>query len=368
MNVEKQKKGFDIVMGNPPYGNILNDDEKNTIEKAYQNSYPTEIASPFIDRGIQIQALEGYMGYIITYAVTFHKGLSNSRRKISDHYEKCKVSSYDRDNCRIFSKMRQSVSIMICKKKVRDKKCDFLTSRMYRQMPQDLENIEYADANNLLMGDSKIGCEFNDSHRLPKVGDHNKILSKFLVQEHNLSDILRSDENDNYIWYRSSGNYWYNAFDRKPYKSSKMKKLYVKDYYEDFVMCLLNSQFFYIWMRIFGNGRDLNIDIMELIPIPDPDTLIENKDNFHIIRKWLMENLFSEFDSDRNRFLTSKIKDILDQIDVYIANLYGMEKEDILWILDYEKNIHVGRQISESQIDHIISQPNEWVKKIEGDS
>ncbi|MFW5891064.1 MAG: Eco57I restriction-modification methylase domain-containing protein, partial [bacterium] len=220
--------GFDIVVGNPPYGNILDKTPKK-ITTSFYDSYSGEIASLFIERSINALSLSGYLSFIITYAITFNKSLSENRLQLVDNFEESYISSFDRDRCRIFSDMTQSVSVMICNKKNKEGEGKIFTSKFYRLFDVDDENalnsIEYKEVSKYLLN-KEVGAGYDEKHRLPKIGDKKAkdILDKLLSQKNTFGELVDNNPKNDFVWIRTSGNYWYNAFDKKPYTSTKFKK------------------------------------------------------------------------------------------------------------------------------------------------
>ena len=232
--------GFDVVMGNPPYGNTLDNVEKQ-ICKNY-SSYAGEIASVFVERCIPMNKKLGYFSFIITYAITFSKDLSGTRKLIFENYNDCFISTFDRDKCRFFDNMTQSVSIMLCKKKIQKGNCKFYTSQMFRIMPE-INSIDFQLASPYLLGD-KVGVSFNEKHRLPKIGQRMiwDILRKIVNNKQTILDLISSRGEK--VWIRTSGNYWYNAWDREPYQSTEIKYITVERSFKDFLTLFMNSSTF----------------------------------------------------------------------------------------------------------------------------
>ncbi|MEM4068142.1 MAG: Eco57I restriction-modification methylase domain-containing protein [Candidatus Micrarchaeaceae archaeon] len=348
--------GFDVVVGNPPYGNILSDIEKN-ISKIYA-SFIDEIASVFVERSIPLNKNKGYLCFIITYAITFSKNLSITRKVIYENYEECIITTFDRDKCRFFDNMTQSVSIMLCKRKNPTARCKFYSSRMFRVMPE-LTKIDYQEANDYLLGD-KFGVKFLDSHRLPKIGDKLTldVLKKITVNKNNIGNLLSSKYKKNEkIFIRTSGNYWYNAWDREPYQNTKIMYLMVSDLFKDFLILLINSSTYYLWFRIYGDGRDMNTDIMLLVPVPAEKKIISSNKFLSHISNLLMKFLFYNFDRRHTRFNTSNVKPVIDICDVILGRLYGLKKDEIEHILSYENEIRGGKRIPDlfySVIDYLL--------------
>jgi len=345
--------GFDVVVGNPPYGNTLEDVEKE-ICKDY-SSYTGEIASVFVERCIPMNKNMGYFSFIITYAITFNKDLSGTRKFIFENYEECFISTFDRDKCRFFDNMTQSVSIMLCKRKTQKKNCKFYTSQMFRVMPE-INSIDYQLANSYLLGD-KVGVSFQEKHRLPKIGQKTilDILGKIVNNKQTVSDLI-SNRGEK-VWIRTSGNYWYNAWDRKPYQSSEVKHITVKKEFKDFLVLLVNSSTFYLWFRIYGDGRHMNIDIMKAFPIPFSEKIKSVSGIISFASKLLMNFLFFNFDEEHNRFNTSNVKPVIDICDVIIGKLYGLSPKEIDYILNFEDVIRGGKKIPDlffSLIDYLL--------------
>ncbi len=335
--------GFDVVIGNPPYGNLLSNNEKS-IAKCIYMSDTSEIAGLFVERGINILKNKGYLSYIITFAITFNKKLPKTREILKNNFEEIYISSFDRDKCRFFEGMSQSVSILRAKIKKISSKGMFYTSKMFREMPKSLNDIEYSPANEyLLLNNGTIGNRFDIQHRLPKIGglQNLKILNTLLKNTNKAKNAINVGNPQ--IWIRTSGNYWYNAWDRKPYNSTEIKPMSVKEDWKDFIILLMNSSLFYWWFRIYGDGRHMNIDILKAFPLPNEEVIKQDAKLLGCARKLTMDKLFSVFDSERNRFNTSEVKGYLDLIDLVIGQkYYNLQPHEIIHILNNDYEVRGG--------------------------
>jgi len=351
--------GFDIIIGNPPYGNILGKDvNKNTkefVRKNYKYSTISDISSPFVERSFNLLEKQGNLVFIITYAITFNKDFSKTRELLSNNFKKVIIYTFDRDRCRIFQSMTQSVSILKCFNKGAENKEGIYSSRMFRETPNIYE-IEVTNCNKFLL---PKGVGYRQEHRLPKIGEkiNKQILEKLFQFEHSVKNII--NQGDYKIWIRTSGNYWYNAFDRKPYNSVKINSLYVDKDFADFLILLMNSSLFYFWFRIYGDGRDMNMDILESFPIPNREKVLRYNILISKMKERFMEKLFSVFDKEHNRFLTSRIKSEIDLIDLVLGKyLYKLEYEEIIHILNYDFEVRSGCKLDKpfyNLIEQILS-------------
>lgn len=83
-----QKGGFDIIVGNPPYGAALSQKEKDFITQNYKTTeYNFDTYKTFIELGMKILKQDGYLGYITpsTYFV-LEKGATKLRESLFKEY------------------------------------------------------------------------------------------------------------------------------------------------------------------------------------------------------------------------------------------------------------------------------------------
>ena len=338
------RDGFDIAIANPPYGNLLESIQKKSMKNNYSFSTFTDISSPFIEKSFNLLKNNGNLVFIITYAITFNKQFSKNRALVANGFRDSYIYTFDRDKCRIFKSMSQSVSIMKCFSKRSNQKEGIFTSKFFRNTPNiyNIKPLHNCD-NFLLPKNSK----YSHVHRLPKIsGDLNmQILIKFLKFKNIVKKIIVNS--DSKIWIRTSGNYWYNAFDKKPYKSAEIKPLYVDNIFSDFLIILMNSSMFYLWFRIYGDGRHMNIDILENFPLTPRENVIKYKNLLTKMRIKFMEKLFSVFQKDRGRFITSTIKSEIDLLDFILGRyFYNLSYQEIDYILNYDEGIRGGNQLN----------------------
>ncbi|MBC7318375.1 N-6 DNA methylase [Candidatus Bipolaricaulota bacterium] len=334
------KTGFDLIIGNPPYGNILKDIEKKLLKDRHKNL--KDISAIFVERCIDLLSNFGNLTFIITAAITYSKDFSSTRNKVYKNFAECYIATFDRDKCRFFEGMTLSVSLIFMKNKGKNSNCKFFTSKMFRETP-NLSKIKYSYANDYLLTNSGLSSnEFSKKHRLPKIGENAKILKKVVKTSYNLKDLINSGEK---IWIRTSGNYWYNAWNKKPYKSSEIKNLFIKKEFTNLFLIIINSNLYYLWLRIYGDGRHMNSDIMKNFPIPNVDDIKKTSDLLNLFSSKLMKFLFDNFEPEQKRFETSKVKIIIDLIDIVLGRLYSLASDEINYVINYDSVIRKGGKV-----------------------
>lgn len=339
----QEKNGFDVVIANPPYGNLLDSIQEKSMKNNYSFSTFSDISSPFIEKSFNLLKNTGNLLFIITYAITFNKNFSKNRALIANGFRDSYIYTFDRDKCRIFKSMTQSVSILKCFNKRSEQKEGIFTSKFFRDTP-NIYNIKLHNCDNFLLPKNS---EYSQVHRLPKIGEDlsKQILIKFLKFKNIVKTIIING--DNKIWIRTSGNYWYNAFDREPYKSVEIKPLFVENIFSDFLIILMNSSIFYFWFRVYGDGRHMNMDILENFPIVPLKNILKHKILLTKMRIKFMEKLFSVFQKDRDRFITSTIKSEIDLLDFILGRyFYNLNYQEINYILNYDAEIRGGNQLN----------------------
>ncbi|MGX3044204.1 type IIG restriction enzyme/methyltransferase [Helicobacter sp. T3_23-1056] len=331
--------GFDLIIGNPPYGNLNKDYQKQLIESTFPHSYFGEISSNFAELAHNLIKQKARFSFVTSYALTFSLAQSGLRNLLHSNYKNIQISSYDRDGSPQFDKMSQSVSILFAHSKGENQKAIFKTSNFVRQkIPH--EELEFSPVSDLLLIDSELGSDFATRHRIPKIGGEKnlELLCYFKKLPHKLGDLFGGDES---LYIRTSGNYWYNAFLEIPYQSTEIKSFSVKNKY--FVFCLINSNVYYWWLRIYGDGRHNNKDIMDSFRLPKMDLIEKHNDLWEKLALNHWAKMQSVFNAQHNFFATSQIKDCVDMLDYHIClKVLGFDMKTLKYICDYDKNIRGG--------------------------
>ena len=331
--------GFDLVIGNPPYGNLNKKENKDFIEAKYPNSYFGEISSNFAEMAHNLIKNRAHFGFVTSYALTFSLAQSGLRNLLHSNYKNIQISSYDRDGFPQFEKMSQSVCILFADSKGANQRAIFQTSNFVRQKITH-DELEFNQIDNLLLIGDELGNDFSQRHRIPKIGGEAnlKLLKQMQKMPNKLGNLFDGNES---LYIRTSGNYWYNAFLEIPYQSTEIKSFSVKNKY--FVFCLINSNIYYWWLRIYGDGRHNNKDIMDSFRLPKMDLIEKHNDLWEKLALNHWAKMKSVFNIKNKFFATSKIKDCVDILDYHIClKILRFDKKTLKYICNYDKNIRGG--------------------------
>lgn len=85
--------GFDIIIGNPPYGARLEQEEKNYLTQNYfTTEFNFDTYKTFFELGIRILRENGYLGYITPNTFfTLELGANKLRKFLFDNNTMCRI-------------------------------------------------------------------------------------------------------------------------------------------------------------------------------------------------------------------------------------------------------------------------------------
>lgn len=340
------KKGFDIVIGNPPYGAKYDERAK----KYYKNTYTTaksikgiqkaslDTYTLFIELGYNLLRKNGSFAYIVPISLTSSDSLTGVHRILWENCNTVHISSYAVRPKPVFENAVVNTSILLFQKT--ETPCKHLYStKMHRRgnefdLQKLIDNLQFVDVSGLTM----LG-------RVPKIGTNieKRILSKIFKQQRLQTYI---DFRGKPIYYRTTGGRYFKVVTNYPTGSTKEKPLFFKRGLTNAIGCILSSSLAFWFYQIYSNNLDWKTYEIENFTIPPLksenitflDKLyarylkdIEAKANIRITSGTSTYNVdsFKEYKIVRS-------KAIIDEIDDYICPLYGLTQEETDFIKNYE--------------------------------
>lgn len=340
--------GFDIVIGNPPYGAKYTEECK----KYYKANYITaktisgkqkgslDTFTLFIEHGYNILKRNGNLAYIVPIALTSSESLTGVHRILMDKCDNIRISSYAVRPKPVFERAVVNTSILLFVKT--ENKCQHIYSTKMHRRNEGIFNLQYL-VDHLQYVDVKDYILYG---RIPKIGSdlEKDILSK-LFRNNKLKTYLKS--NGFPIVYRFAGGRYFKVVTNYSNGSSAERNLYFDD--EEFanaVGCILSSNLSFWFYQIISDNLNWKSYEIENFTVPNLD---------HANTEYLSQ-LYSRYlnDIEKNAnirettgtssynvdtFKEYKIvrsKAIIDEIDDYIGPLYGLTQEEIDFIKNYE--------------------------------
>ena len=344
-----EQGGFDIVIGNPPYGAKLSETEKNYCKANYQTAKTIkgiqkgslDSYTLFIEDGFNLLREYGHLAYIVPISITSSESLSGVHKLLFDNCETIRISSYAVRPEPVFENAVVNTSIIQFEKSFSACK-KLLSTKMHRKkggnfcLQNLIDNLQFVDVKDFLL----LG-------RIPKIGlqIETKILEK-IFKHKKISSFL--NPNGKPIYHRTTGGRYFKVVTNYSTGSSKEPKNPMKfdSKYANSIGCILSSNLSFWFYQIYSNNLDWKEYEIENFTIP---TL--NEENISVL-----ESLYAEYLADieqnanirissgKSKYKVSsfkeykivKSKEIIDKIDDYIGPLYGLTPKEIDFIKNYE--------------------------------
>ena len=341
------KEGFDIVIGNPPYGAKYD----NQTKRYYKNTYSTansirglqkgslDTYTLFIELGYNLLRRNGSFSYIVPISLTSSESLTGVHRILMGNCDSIHISSYAVRPKPVFENAVVNTSILLFQKT--ETPCNHLYStKMHRRGNEfDLQNL----IDNLQFVDVKRQTLYG---RIPKIGSEiEKTILNKLFKQTKLDSFIKTSGSP--IIYRFAGGRYFKVVTNYSNGSSAERTIFfANSQIADAVGCILSSNLSFWFYQIFSDNLNWKTYEIENFTIPQLSTEnIEYLDKLYsryltdIEAKANIRTTSGESTYNVDSFKEYKIvrsKAIIDEIDDYICPLYGLTQEETDFIKNYE--------------------------------
>jgi len=341
------KEGFDIVIGNPPYGAKYD----NETKRYYKNTYVTansirglqkgslDTYTLFIELGYNLLRRDGSFAYIVPISLTSSDSLTGVHRILMGNCDTIHISSYAVRPKPVFENAVVNTSILLFQKT--GTPCQHLYStKMHRRgnefdLQKLIDNLEFVD----VKGQTLYG-------RIPKIGSEieKNILNKLFKQK-KLGTLVKTSGSP--IIYRFAGGRYFKVVTNYSNGSSAERTIFFANKkIADAVGCILSSNLSFWFYQIFSDNLNWKTYEIENFTLPQLSTEnIEYLDKLYsryltdIEAKANVRTTSGESTYNVDSFKEYKIvrsKAIIDEIDDYICPLYGLSQGETDFIKNYE--------------------------------
>ena len=339
--------GFDIVVGNPPYGAKYSDECKKYYKEHYitaktitgKQKGSLDTFTLFIEHGYNILKEEGNLAFIVPIAITSSDSLSGVHRILLEKCDNVYVSSYAARPKPVFDRAFINTSILLFTKTVKGCRHVFST-KMYRRNA-DKFNLQYL-VDHLQFTDVKTYMLYG---RIPKIGSD---VEKSILNKINCHKRLSAlyDPKGTPIYYRTTGGRYFKVVTNYPTGSTKEKPLFFDKRFANSIGCVLSSSLSFWFYQIYSNNLDWKTYEIENFTLP----FLSDKnivDLEKLYKKYLDDiemNANIRVSTGESKYLVDTFKEykivrsksIIDEIDDYIGPLYGLTQNEIDFIKNYE--------------------------------
>ena len=341
------KEGFDIVIGNPPYGAKYD----NETKRYYKNTYVTansirglqkgslDTYTLFIELGYNLLRRDGSFAYIVPISLTSSDSLTGVHRILMGNCDTIHISSYAVRPKPVFENAFVNTSILLFQKT--GTPCQHLYStKMHRRgnefdLQKLVDNLQFVD----VKGQTLYG-------RIPKIGSEieKNILNKLFKQK-KLGTLVKTSGSP--IIYRFAGGRYFKVVTNYSNGSSAERTIFFANKkIADAVGCILSSNLSFWFYQTLSDNLNWKTYEIENFTLPQLSTEnVEYLDKLYsryltdIEAKANVRTTSGESTYNVDSFKEYKIvrsKAIIDEIDDYICPLYGLSQEETDFIKNYE--------------------------------
>ncbi|MEZ4526739.1 MAG: Eco57I restriction-modification methylase domain-containing protein [Desulfobacterales bacterium] len=336
--------GFDMVIGNPPYGVSFTAQEKEFFRENYESARTvkdmqkgsTDSFSLFMDKGLQLCSTNAILSYIVPLSFVSGESMSALHNMMFRTCETIRVSTYSNRPQKIFENADQRTAIVICHKNGRP------TQNLYTTKVNKRYEDLAADVIKHLQHDGYPWVKYG---RIPKVGSEIEIgiLQKLFAIKTGLSDLF--DEKGLPVYYRIAGGRYYNIITNFSTNSTQEKFFLVKKNYQNLIGAVLSSNLYYWFSHIYSDNLHLKSYELEIFPVPAEKFTAKQIKTIDRLYKDYLADLhknskvkkadYANTDSYREYYARHS-KQLIDKIDLAVQKAYGLTDEEIRFIINYD--------------------------------
>lgn len=339
--------GFDIVIGNPPYGAKIPPAQMAILKSKYittktiagKQKGSTDSYTLFVELAHKLSKSHSVFTYIVPLSFTSSSSLSGVHRLLMSQCETITVSSYAVRPEPVFKNAVVDTSIFICKKNGEENKYLY-TTKLHRKKGSEFSLQRLID--NLSFVNSK---PYVLDGRLPKIG---LSLELSILQKLKNIPSLNSYKDDAGlpIYYRFAGGRYFKVITNYTTNSSAEREILLKKSYANAIGCALSSNLSFWFYQIYSDNHNWKNYEIENFPIPNMSQPILDKLNtlYALYLDDIERNANIRQSSGNSTYNVDtfkeykivKSKHIIDEIDDVLGPIYGLTQEEINYIKNYE--------------------------------
>jgi len=339
--------GFDIVIGNPPYGGKYSEIEKKYFKLNYESAKTLpnkqkgslDTFTLFIEQGFNSLRKNGCLTFIVPISITSSDSMTGIHNLLERNCEEIKVSSYAVRPQPVFQNAVVNTSILFFTKT--ETKCKrILATKMYRKsndisLEQLVKNLEFIDVINYRL----IG-------RYPKISYdiERKILDKIFSQKTSICELQKLTGKK--IYYRFAGGRYFKVVTNYSTGSSAERAICFDKKIANCIGAILSSNLYFWFYQIYSDNLNLKAYEIESFKIPLEKLTDKQIETLEKLYEAYLKDIeansnvrqttrYANIDSFRE-YKIGKSKSLIDKIDDFICPLYGLTQEETDYLKNYE--------------------------------
>jgi hypothetical protein len=355
----QSKGGFDIIIGNPPYVVYSAANSPYKVSE-YSTLTCSNLYAFCCERSFKIMNELGRFGMIVPNSSISADKLSPLQKIITK--EKITwISNYSWRPSKLFEGADMLLAILICSKNKEKQVFSTMYQKWYSDFRDSLfENIKYNNTTKIVIDGS-----------IPKLPSamYFDILEKIKKKSNNktILNFINNTPTRHRLYYFRAVQYWVKILDNEPKyldngiqtTTGEMKPLFVEsESYKFTLISLLSSSLFFVHYINWAscqviNNRDfefpidflsINKKIASKLVELGKKLQVDYQKNSHIVDR-IYSKKGREFKMEKQHFYIRKSKEIIDEIDNSLAEHYGLDAEELDFIINYDIKYRLGKEL-----------------------
>ena len=346
-----KQNGFDCVIGNPPYVDVLGDQYTDRTFSTYKGR---NLYNYFVERGLNLlNQSEGNLGFIIPISIITSERMKSTREFIRAYRGTTKFINIDSSaNPGILFdglKLRLSITFILLRQ----------SERKMRVFSSDFTKFFNAEREIFipLIETTEIPEDVVLDTIIPKIGSPIEvaILKKMLIEKYRIIDFLSKSDQKNSVYYKANGYNYMLAFSKLPFfevngvisQNSMTEELFLPpDIPVSSLICLFPTSLFYWFWTIYSDCFHFSQRDLSRFPI--------NLQRFSKMNTVLLRSLSSELENDLEnkaelvtynkangptryfQYRARYTKPLFDRIDDLLGEYYGFTEEELDFVKNYD--------------------------------
>ena len=342
----------DVVLGNPPYGDVLPDAER-AFTAPYRTGSIREVSAQFVERQLQLLDDDGYLGNVTTLRLFYQSSLESFHDLLRDRLETADVACFGSRPAKLFDDADVRVALLTGRRGDGDGEIRTSRMRLFTEATRGecFDTLSYASTEGLVLRD-RIGGDGDGGPILPKVGTETVrgLLSRLRGQ----SDELLSDrydrgsgaDGDHPVWRREGVRYWINPMLERLYDAREVTALWFDSELERRTAFLvLQSSPYYVYWSAYGNQHHHTWTQLSAFPWPDDDRVRAAADRIDALSRRLWDGMvesYTETTRGTGSFDTGRVRETVGEVDTLVGELYGLSDEQVAYATAYLTDLGPG--------------------------
>ena len=349
--------GFDVIIGNPPYLETRNVPEYEV--RGFATEDCGDLYALMMERSSQLLSPGGFMGMIVPVSITSTDGFDSLRRCLLKPEHTCWCLSFAERPSKLFAGVEKRLTIWLMSNKRENGRLHLSNYRRWFSEERGtlFSNILFTAGENLphLAGSS-----------IPKVARTAEIRILRKLSKQARLDLFLLKDSPNIIYYTRKVRYFVQFLDFIPgiadaeghrLEPSELKMLrFAEPEQRDAALALLNSGLFYWFFSAYSDVRNVNRREIGAFPCSlDKMNSNDVKELRHLCKtlmadfrkhsKMLTNNYGRHGKLTIQTFQPRLSKPIMDEIDRVLARHYGLNDEELDYIINYDIKYRMGDAI-----------------------